>query len=118
MASLPSGRGIKIIETLRMLWHLPTLVRLLGRLLRDARVQAGPKLFLFAALAFIVSPLDVPNWVPVLGELSDVMLALFACRWFISLCPAEAVSEHLASVRQSAAATAPAFLLPAVEATR
>lgn len=113
MASLQLGRGIRIVETLKMFWHLPSLLRLLARLLRDPRVQGGPKLFLFAAFAFIVSPLDVPNWVPVLGELSDVMLALFACRWFISLCPAEAVAEHLASLRRPAAATAPAFILPA-----
>src|SRR5438445_249827 len=38
-------------------------------LLRDERVPAAPKAVLLAALGVIVSPLDFPAWIPVLGEL-------------------------------------------------
>ena len=95
---LAAGR-LTLIESARFLWHLPTLVRLLFRLLGDASVALAGKALFFAALVFIVSPFDVPNFVPVLGEMSDLMLALLACRWFINSCPAELVSGHLAAIR-------------------
>ena len=99
MASLPLGRGIKIIETLRMLWHLPTLVRLLGRLLGDGRVMGWTKALFVGALLFIVSPFDLVDFVPVLGQVSDIVLALMACRWFLGQCPSEVVAGHLSLTR-------------------
>jgi len=95
---LAAGR-VTIFETVRFLWHLPTLLRLLFRLLGDSGVAVAGKAFFFAALVFIVSPFDVPNFVPVLGEMSDLMLALLACRCFINSCPAELVAGHLAAIR-------------------
>jgi uncharacterized membrane protein YkvA (DUF1232 family) len=91
-------------KTIQLLWHLPTLLRLLARLLGDPQVMLRAKLFFFGAIAFILSPLDVPNYVPMLGQASDVVLALLACRWFISQCPAELVAAHLAEIRGRAAA--------------
>ena len=38
-------------------------------LLRDPRVPAAPKAAVLGALALIISPIDFPAWVPVLGEL-------------------------------------------------
>jgi uncharacterized membrane protein YkvA (DUF1232 family) len=38
-------------------------------LLRDERVPRAPKAVLLGALGFIVSPIDFPAWIPVLGEL-------------------------------------------------
>ena len=66
------------------------------RLARKA-YAIGRKALFVGALLFIVSPLDIPNAVPVLGELSDLMLALLACRWFLNSCPpgVEAVTRAL-----------------------
>src|SRR5438309_1598253 len=94
---LAAGR-LTLIETVRFLLHLPTLVRLLFRLLGDSGVALAGKALFFAAVVFIISPFDVPNFVPVLGEMSDLMLALLACRWFINSCPAEVVAGHLAAI--------------------
>jgi uncharacterized membrane protein YkvA (DUF1232 family) len=74
-------------------------MRLLFRLLADGGVAFAGKALFFAAIAFIISPFDVPNIVPVLGQMSDLMLALLACRWFINSCPAELVAGHLAAIR-------------------
>jgi uncharacterized membrane protein YkvA (DUF1232 family) len=115
--SLQSGRRLNFWATLGFLWRLPTLMRLLLRLVRDRRVRAGSKVLLFGALLFIISPLDIPNFVPVLGELSDLMLALLACQWFVNFCQPAVVAEHVASIRgraTSAAVEAPAALCPSV----
>jgi uncharacterized membrane protein YkvA (DUF1232 family) len=63
-------------------------------LLRDERVPAAPKGVLLAALALIVSPIDVPAWVPVLGELDVVALGVLAVKTFIEACPEEIRREH------------------------
>src|SRR4051794_14988967 len=98
MQELLAQRKLTRWQTVQLLWHLPTLVRLLGRLVGDGRVTGWAKALFFGALLFIVSPLDVPNYVPVLGEVSDVVLALLACRWFLEQCPAELVAGHLSGI--------------------
>jgi uncharacterized membrane protein YkvA (DUF1232 family) len=99
MQELPTGPRLTFWKMLQLLWHLPTLLRLLARLLGDPQVMVGAKALFLGAILFILSPLDVPNYVPVLGEVSDVVLALLACRWFINHCPAELVAAHLAAIR-------------------
>jgi uncharacterized membrane protein YkvA (DUF1232 family) len=68
-------------------------------LLRDERVPLAPKGALLAALALIVSPLDLPNWVPVLGELDMVALAVLAVKVFVEACPEALVAEHEAALK-------------------
>ena len=101
-----TGRRLTFWTTLQLLWHLPTLLRLLSRLVSDPKVRVGAKALFFGMIVFILSPLDIPNYVPVLGQVSDVVLALLACRWFLSHCPAEMVAAHLAAIRGLPAAPA------------
>ena len=63
-------------------------------LLRDERVPAAPKGVLLAALALIVSPIDFPAWVPLLGELDMLALGVLAVKTFIDACPEEVRREH------------------------
>src|SRR6266540_1550114 len=51
-----------------VLVEVPRHGKLAYCLLRDERVPAAPKALLLGALAVIVSPLDFPMWVPLLGE--------------------------------------------------
>ena len=104
MHELPTGPRLTVWQTMKLLWHLPSLLRLIGRLVGDTQVSVGTKALFFGAILFILSPLDVPNYVPVLGQMSDAVLALFACRWFLNNCPAELVAAHLAAIRGRAAA--------------
>jgi uncharacterized membrane protein YkvA (DUF1232 family) len=103
MRDLWSGRRFTFWTTLQLMRQFPTFVRLLPRLLSDPQVTASTKALFLGALLFIVSPLDVPNFVPVLGEVSDLVLLLLACRWFLNLCPADRVAGHLAAIRGRAA---------------
>ena len=63
-------------------------------LLRDPRVPMPPKLALLAALALVVSPLDLPGWIPVLGDFDMLALGILAVKVFVDACPSEIVEEH------------------------
>jgi uncharacterized membrane protein YkvA (DUF1232 family) len=67
-------------------------------LLRDERVPRAPKAVLLAALAVIVSPIDLPAWVPLVGELDMLALAILAVQTFIEACPEEIRREHEAAL--------------------
>jgi uncharacterized membrane protein YkvA (DUF1232 family) len=63
-------------------------------LLRDERVPAAPKGVLLGALALIVSPIDFPAWIPVLGELDVLALGVLAVKTFVEACPEDVRREH------------------------
>src|SRR5260370_3329515 len=58
------------------------------------RVPAAPKAAVLGALALIVSPIDFPAWVPVLGELDMLALSVLAVKTFIEACPEDIRREH------------------------
>jgi uncharacterized membrane protein YkvA (DUF1232 family) len=63
-------------------------------LLRDERVPAAPKAVLLGALGLIISPIDFPAWIPVVGELDMVALGVLAVETFIAACPEDIRREH------------------------
>lgn len=63
-------------------------------LLRDERVPAAPKAVLLGALGLIVSPIDFPAWIPVLGELDMLALGILAVETFVEACPEDVRREH------------------------
>ncbi len=77
-----------------VLIEVPRHGKLAYCLLRDPRVPAAPKAAVLGALALIVSPIDFPAWVPVLGELDMLALAVLAVKTFIEACPEEVRLEH------------------------
>lgn len=73
----------------------PQQVALFSRLLRDARVPVVAKVTLVGALVYAVSPLDlIPDWLPIMGELDDIGVALWAINFFLGQAPLEALAEH------------------------
>jgi uncharacterized membrane protein YkvA (DUF1232 family) len=77
-----------------LLIDLPRHGKLAYCLLRDDRVPAAPKALLLGALGVIVSPLDFPAWIPVLGEFDMLALGILAVETFIEACPEEVRREH------------------------
>lgn len=74
---------------------LPNLVKLLGRLVRDPRVPRRSKLVIGAALAYLVSPIDlIPEFVPVIGFADDILLVSYAINHLIGVAGEEVVLEH------------------------
>ncbi len=82
----------------RSLMRLPQLIRLSLRLVRDPRVPNGSKAMTIGAIALVLSPLDVPGWVPVIGQSLDVMVIAAILDRFIRAAPAHVVREHSAAL--------------------
>lgn len=83
----------------RVIREVPEQGKLAYCLLRDPRVPAAPKMALLAAVGVIVSPLDLPAWLPVIGELDMLALGILAVKTFVEACPDEIVAENRAALR-------------------
>jgi uncharacterized membrane protein YkvA (DUF1232 family) len=92
ITSLP--RYLFTARFFQVLLHLPNFARLYWRLFRDRRVPILPKALLVMTLLYVVSPLDViPEFIPVIGEIDDVVVVLSGLWLFVRLCPPEVVRE-------------------------
>ena len=82
-----------------LLVDVPRHGKLAYCLLRDDRVPTAPKAVLLAALGVIVSPLDIPAWIPVLGEFDMLALGILAVETFIEACPEDLRQEHRGAIK-------------------
>ncbi len=72
---------------------------LMRRLLLDERVPLWQKAIPVAAAVYLVSPLDlIPDVLPVVGQLDDLVVLLGSMRLFRSLVPPALIEEHLAYI--------------------
>ena len=78
------------------LFHdLPRQIRLAYCLVRDPRVPIAPKAAVLAVLGLVVTPvIDLPDEIPLVGELDSLAVAMVALRVFIAVCPPEVVAEQ------------------------
>jgi uncharacterized membrane protein YkvA (DUF1232 family) len=76
----PARRGGGDRAWLRsLLADIPNFLKLLWGLARDPRVSKADKAIVVAALAYAALPADViPDWIPGLGEVEDVLLVALA----------------------------------------
>ena len=89
---------MKRLLRLRSLARLPGLMRLSLRLLPDPRIPAVTKAAALGAVALILSPLDLPNWIPLVGQGLDVVLIVAILDRFVRAAPQEVVREHTAAL--------------------
>ncbi|MEW6524657.1 MAG: YkvA family protein [Bacillota bacterium] len=81
--------------TSEILMFLPNLLRLIGGLLRDRRVPAGEKVLLALAALYFINPLDlVPDFIPVAGQVDDVIVLLAVIRRMLNRCDPEVIAAH------------------------
>ena len=74
---------------------LPNLIKLLARLVKDPRVPRRSKVVIGAALAYLVSPIDlIPEFIPVVGFADDVLLVSYAVNHLINVAGEDVVLEH------------------------
>jgi len=70
-------------------------VRLTWRLVQDRRVPPWTKLVPLLAAIYIFSPLDfLPDVIPILGQLDDLVILTMSMRLFERLAPPDVVEEH------------------------
>lgn len=85
----------------RLVRDLPRQVKLAYCLLRDERVPALNKAAVAAALVLIVTPfINVPEWLPVVGEMDLLALTLVALRLFVGTAPDEVVEEQQRLIKE------------------
>lgn len=74
---------------------VPRLVQLLWRLTRDPRVPARSKATLFLLAGYLALPFDIiPDFIPVAGQVDDLMVIAFALDQMVNRVPPEVVREH------------------------
>lgn len=74
--------------------------RLVYYLLRDPEVPFYLKLVPFAAVIYLLWPLDIlPDFAPVLGQLDDLTALLVSSKVFIELAPPQVVARYMAQIR-------------------
>ena len=67
-----------------MATFIPDCIVLVSRLARDPRVPRRRKLWLFALVGYLALPFDlVPDFIPVAGQLDDVLIVAFVLRHFV-----------------------------------
>ena len=94
--------------------RLATQLIALGKLLRHPQTPRLPKLVALAVLAYALSPIDlIPDFIPVLGQLDDLLLVPLGVAlvvwltpkplWQALLAEAQASSDKLPTLRWGAA---------------
>jgi uncharacterized membrane protein YkvA (DUF1232 family) len=72
---------------------------LFWRLLKDRRVPWWAKALLPALLLYLAMPVDlIPDFIPVLGHLDDLLVVLLVVAVLLRAVPPEATEEHLSSL--------------------
>ena len=72
----------------------PKYFTLFRRLLADPRVPVLAKALLVGGIAFAVSPLNLPQFIPVVGALDDIGIVLFVGNFLLKQTPPDVLAEH------------------------
>jgi uncharacterized membrane protein YkvA (DUF1232 family) len=100
--------------------QIPAYLRLLWGLLTDERVSQLDKVFVGAAIAYVIMPFDlIPDFIPMIGEIDDIYVIMLALNRLISHAGADVIAdhwagdpEHLTPKSLEAVLLAAAFFLP------
>lgn len=91
------SRDLMVTPSSGVLRDLVLRIKLILRLLGDRRINFFLKLLPVAALAYLVSPVDLAPGValPIIGALDDAAIVGLGAYLFVELCPPEVVREHM-----------------------
>lgn len=99
------------------LMFLPNMVKLLGRLLKDARVPKAEKALFVAAIVYVISPLDfIPDIFPFIGQVDDIYVVALSLLRLINRTDARVVRQlwsgggDIVALADTIAGLAPKFL--------
>ena len=84
--------------------HLPFAhqLRFAARLAADPRVPWYTRVPLVGLLLYLAMPLDIiPDFIPIIGQLDDLLVAGVAVWWFVRTCPPSLADEHLDALRRT-----------------
>lgn len=90
-----TGGKFAPVGRVQALVRLPVLLRLAYPLFRDERVPLYLRAGVLGLVAFILSPIDLPFDIPIVGQFWGVTMVVLVLEWFIKLAPAEVVNEYI-----------------------
>ncbi len=74
--------------------HFQQEVKVYQLAMNDARVSRTPKILLGIAIAYILSPIDlIPDFIPGIGHLDDLVIAPLLVFLALRMIPAEVIDE-------------------------
>lgn len=77
------------------LLFIPRVVKLVGGLAADGRLPRGVRLRIGAALLYLAMPIDIiPDWIPGLGHLDDVIVAAVLLDALFRSVPEDILHSH------------------------
>lgn len=89
------GRRLTRSRLRELAAFVPDCIVLTRRLLGDRRVPRRAKASLALLLPYLASPIDfVPDFIPIVGQLDDVLLVALALRYVLKLAGPQVVEEH------------------------
>jgi uncharacterized membrane protein YkvA (DUF1232 family) len=93
------GRALGILAFLPLASRAPMYARLIASLLVDERTPAGRKVLLAGAAGYLLVGRDlVPDQVPVLGGLDDLVVVVLAVDLFLDGVPDDLLAEKIADL--------------------
>lgn len=74
---------------------LPDLIALLGRLLKDNRVEMKTKIIIAGTITYLASPIQIiAEVIPVVGQIDDISLTFFALDRIVNEVPEKVIIEN------------------------
>jgi uncharacterized membrane protein YkvA (DUF1232 family) len=90
------GRALKLLAFLPVASRIPTYARLVTSLVLDDRMPAGRKALLAGAAGYLVIGRDIiPDSVPILGGVDDLVVVVLAVDLFLDGAPDDLLDEKL-----------------------
>jgi uncharacterized membrane protein YkvA (DUF1232 family) len=90
------SRALKLLAFLPVARRIPTYARLVTALVLDDRMPAGRKALLAGAAGYLIVGRDlIPDAVPVIGGLDDLVVVVLAVDLFLEGVPADLLAEKL-----------------------
>ena len=85
-------KGLRVADAARM---MPDLVRLIRGLVADHTIPRRIRARIWILLAWMISPIDlIPDVIPVLGMVDDVVLAYLVLRSVVRSCGDDVLARH------------------------
>ena len=93
------GRALSLLAFLPIASRVPMYTRLIGSLVMDERMPANRKALLAGAAGYLVLGRDlIPDGVPIIGGLDDLVVIILAAELFLDGVPDDLLDEKLAEL--------------------
>ena len=88
--------GNSLAEAAQVIQHVPKYARLAWVVVKDPDLTGKQRAVLMAAVGYSLSPIDaIPGIIPVIGQMDDLAVIIFALRWVLRSMPEDKSDRYL-----------------------